>query len=253
MTRQIVFTGTVPEAEQIAALIPDMVAGTAADSYGVVRGIQLRAGVALLSEVQRAFLTKSRGGTGSDGIKWAPLAPQTIANRRTTRQERRALGIRKGWRRPSLDAIQDLRWRQIFARNYRLGLLDLPPAEAKRRAAAIAWATLKREGAKTLLEKLGSRQVDILRDTGLLFKSLSPGVDDRPSGADGQIFETPPGRVIVGTNQKPWHHKGNPAKNLPARPLWPPDGSIPQAWWPSIRRAILAGVVRAVVEAYQRG
>lgn len=48
-------------------------------------------GVRLLSEAQRAFQQKSRGGTGSDGIKWKPLAEATIAHkgRRGKRNEKR--------------------------------------------------------------------------------------------------------------------------------------------------------------------
>lgn len=38
-------------------------------------------GVSLLSNSQQAYLTKSKGGRGSDGITWAPLAPSTIAKR----------------------------------------------------------------------------------------------------------------------------------------------------------------------------
>src|SRR5437868_10069394 len=51
----------------------------------------------------------------------------------------------------------------------------------------------------------------ILRDTGLLFNSLSPGISARPN----------PGQVIVGTNdpKAAWHHRGT--TTIPARPLWP--------------------------------
>lgn len=204
----------------------------------------------MLSEVQRAFLTKSRGGVGSDGIQWPPLKPETIARRRTGPGELKELGIRKTGLRPSLSPDQDRRWRQVYARTLRAGLLYLSAGEAKSRAAAVAWATVKAEGAQTKLQLLGGRKVDMLRDTGLLFRSLSPGVDDRPSGADGQVFDTPPGRVIVGSNVKPWHHQGDPAKNLPARPLWPLDGSLPEKWRASINRAVATGVLIAIQQAF---
>ena len=58
----------------------------------------------------------------------------------------------------------------------------------------------------TLLMKYGGRQVDILRDTGLLLNSLSPGVVSAE-----QVFKVAPGTVIVGTNRK-WaycHHYGD--------------------------------------------
>lgn len=252
MAQEIVYFGTPEEARRHLFELPDILAGKTADPYGVARAVQLRCGVALLSEIQRAFITKSRGGVGSDGIKWEPLKPETIARRRTTREERRQLRISRG-RRPSLTPEQDKRWRQVFARSFRRGLIDLDRTEAKKRAAAIAWATVKAEGAKTMVQLLGGRQVDILRDTGILFRSFSPGVGDQPSEAPGQIFRTPPGAVIVGTNVKPWHHTGNPAKGLPARPFWPLDGTLPPAWMASINRAAATGVLVALRLALQGG
>jgi len=42
-------------------------------------------GVRLLSFIKQAYIQKSRGGTGDDGIVWKPLKPETILakNRRT--------------------------------------------------------------------------------------------------------------------------------------------------------------------------
>lgn len=245
MAQQVVYAGTLDEARRYLESLPAILAGKVPDPFGVARAVQLRCGVALLSEVQRAFITKSRGGVGSDGIRWVPLKPETIARRRTTREERRALGIRRG-KRPSLTPEQDRRWRQVYSRVLRRSALDMQPREARARAAAIAWATVKDEGARTKLQLLGSRQVDILRDTSALFRSFSPGVDDKPSGAEGQVFETPPGRVIVGSNVKPWHHTGDPERNLPARPFWPLDGMIPDRWRASINRAAATGVLVAI-------
>jgi hypothetical protein len=250
VSQQIVYLGSMDDARRELEALPAILAGRVPDPMGVARAVQLRCGVALLSEIQRAFITKSRGGVGSDGIKWAPLKPETIARRRTTAGELRQLGIRRRGSRPSLTAAQDLRWRQVFGRVFRRASLDMDERAAKGVAAAIAWQTVKTEGAKTKLELLGGRQVDILRDTGVLFRSLSPGVDDKPSGADGQVFETPAGRVIVGTNVKPWHHTGNPETGLPARPLWPTDGSIPERWRGSINRAAATGVLMAIRMAF---
>lgn len=239
MAGTVHYRGTRPEAEEAARQLGAMLAGTVPDPQGFARGIQLRAGVALLSEVQRDFLVKSRGGTGRDGIKWAPLKPETIARRRTTRAERKGLGIGKG-RRPSLSPAQDARWRAIYRRTLQAALVDLAPKEAKARAAAIAWATLKKEGAKTKLELLGSRVVDIGRDTGRMLRSLTPGVEDRPAKEAEQVFEVEPGAVIVGSNV-PYFGRFNEA-----RPVWPADGSIPAAWWPGIDRAILSGYAEAL-------
>jgi hypothetical protein len=247
------FRGTREDLLAVIRDIPRVLAGDAPDSYGIARRLQLRVGVAVLSQVQQDFLRKSRGGSGRDGIVWPPLKPATIAQRRTTAGERRELGIRPGRSRPSLSDSDDAKWRAIFRRNMqRLREDGVDEAAAKAQAASAAWAILKASGAETMFDKLSKRKVDILRDTGELYRSLSPGVEDQPSGAEGQIFRMPTGRVIVGTNKKTWHHRGIPGR-LPARPLWPVDGTIPAAWWPAIRRAGMRGLQQAIGEILRQG
>lgn len=244
----VTFQGSRADLLALLRQLPRILAGTEADPYGVAQALQLRLGVALLSKIQQSFVAKSRGGTGEDGIRWPPLKRETIAQRRTTRAERKALGITGRRERGLLTPAQNERWRKLFAtrKDWLQAKFGLGAREAAARAAQIAWATLKAEGAKTKLEVLGGRQVDTLRDTGELFRSFSPGVEDRPSRAEGQIFEVPPGQVIVGTNKKPWHHKGIPGR-LPARPFWPLDGVLPGVWWDHLLRVYQRGLLRALV------
>lgn len=244
----VMFAGGREELEATIRLLPQIVAGRVPDPLGIAKRVQLRVGVALLSQVQQDFVRKSRGETGKDGIKWKPLKRETIAQRRTSTAELKRLGITGKRIRGLLTPNEDERWRKIFARTLaRLREDGVPESAAKVRAGQAAWAALKAEGAKTKLDILGGRKVDILRDTGELFRSFSPGVEDQPSNADGQIFQVPTGRVIVGTNKKPWHHAGIPGR-LPARPFWPPDGSIPDAWWPPIQRAAVRGMQQVLAE-----
>lgn len=245
------FTGTREQLRKLLSQLPAALAG-ADDPYGIARGIQLRGGIALLSKIQQAFIVKSRGGTGDDGIKWPPLKRSTIAQRRTTGTERKALGIGGTRVRGLLTPAQDRRWRQIFGSRLAKLRLVMSDGAAKAKAAQIAWAILKSEGAQTKLQVLGGRQVDILRDTGELFRSLTPGVEDQPSGADGQVFRVPPGRVIVGSNKKPWHHAGIPGK-LPTRPLWPLDGRLPAAWQQAVADAMRRGIGVAILLLLDRG
>ena len=249
----IYFEGTREELMQLLRTFPAVVSGAAPDTLGIAKGIQLRVGVALLSKVQQAFIVKSRGGVGEDGIQWPALQRSTIAQRRTTGQELKSLGVTGKRTRGLLTPAQDKRWRALFAttKNRLMAKFGLSSQAASARAASIAWATLKSEGAQTKLEVLGNRKVDTLRDTGELFRSLSPGVEDRPSGAEGQVFQVQPGRVIVGTNKKPWHHRGVPGK-LPARHLWPPDGNLPPNWWEAILAAGQRGCVRGLVLLLER-
>lgn len=64
-------------------------------------------GIRVLSLAQEAFQEKSRGGTGSDGIKWAPLKPETIKrkNRRGKRNAKRKT-TKGGKKRPTAGSSQ---------------------------------------------------------------------------------------------------------------------------------------------------
>jgi hypothetical protein len=240
------FRGSRDDLVRVLRQIPAALAG-GPDPFGIARDIQLRCGVALLSQIQQDFITKSRGGTGRDGIKWAPLLRSTVAQRRTTGQERKSLGISGKRTRGLLTPAQDKRWRAIFASRVAKLRLMMSDGEAKARAAQIAWTILKSEGAVTKLQVLGGRQVDIGRDTSRMFRSLSPGVEDRPSGESEQVFEVPPGAVIVGSNV-PYF----PAFNK-RRPVWPADGQLPPAWADAVAIAMRAGITRAVALIVERG
>jgi len=253
----VVYHGTRKGLESLMKELSEIFAGRASDTYGVLTGYQHRLSNALLSQVQQDFITKSRGGTGRDGIKWAPLKPETIAySRRITKKEFKDAGVKRG-ERGVLTPEENRRWKSIYSKNLsRLQIQEhLSHREAKAIAAKIAWSVLKSQGAKTIIGLFGSRKVDILRDTGLLFRSLSPGlVADQPSTEEGQIRRFQPGEIIVGTNVKPWHHPGIPNK-LPSRPFWPLDGSIPDAWWAAIQDAALRGLeiaAKQVVEGNPR-
>ena len=250
------YRGTPDDVRRLLRLLPAMLSGKAADPYAVVRGIQFRVANVVLSKIQQSFLVKSRGGT-ADGIQWPPLKPSTIAQRAVSKADRKRGGVsERDWKqreRGLLTPEQNMLWRKKFAKSLAWLRLDMSEGAARARAAQIAWKYVKQElGAKTRLQVFGSRVVDSLRDTGELFRSLSAGVDDQLSGAEGQIVRVPTGAIIVGTNVKPWHHAGIPGK-LPARPLWPLSGDIPDSWWPAINKAVLRGVQAAIKIVLERG
>ena len=220
LTRQFVsaLTGRVPNWQQL------------------VHGVNLRMSTALLSQIQQDFVTKARGGTGKDGIKWQPLKKETIANRRPA--PRKKLGERP---RGLLTEAEDARWRRIFAQTkaWLIAKHGLDDAEAAGRAAQTAWNKLKASGAKTKLEVYGNRQVEILRDTDLTLLSLSPGVT-----SPDQVLRLTPGTVIVGTNRNTWHHRGN--RRLPQRRFWPDPKSAPAGYWNPLVLACRRGIVEAL-------
>lgn len=191
-----------------------------------------RCGLTALGRIKRAFIVKSRGGTDEAGERWKPLSPKTIAYSRRHPGVPRAAD--RAASRPSwmLSASQNERWWDL----YRQGLAIFKGDKAS--AARRAWSISKGEGAVTLLDKYGKTQVDILRDTGLLLNSLSPGVVSAE-----QVFRVGLGEVIVGTNRKgaAAHHEGR--GHTPQRRLWPHPNNWPANWWLDIAEQARAGLV----------
>lgn len=253
---------------RMVAMLPLMFSGRAPDSLGIVQGFKLRLAVAFLSKVKEAFIEKSRGGADETGDSWPPLSRKYLAyQRRFGPGEKAALkkgaGLGKanqhapGGKDGLLTAAQVKEWNRIFARNMRWLEKRYPEEQAKSQAAKIAWTTLKRQGAKTKLDVFGSRQVDILRDTGVLFNSLSPGLLNQ-SGAnasyappEGQIVETGPGDLIVGTNVRyaAAHQYG---VRVPQRRILPDASRIPASWLEDFAEQATEGFAAAVFEFARR-
>jgi hypothetical protein len=196
-----------------------------------VEAMLMRMGLALLGRIKRAFVAKARGGTDEAGDSWQPLSPRTVAYSRRGRSK----AEKKRAARPSqaLTAQQQEWWWRVYRRALAAFRGD------KGHAAAQAWWVLKKLGATTLLEKYGGRRVEILRDTGLLLNSLSPGY-----GGPEQVLRTGRGEVVVGTNRKgaAAHHEGVPGR-LPQRRLWPEPSRWPASWWRDILEAARGGLI----------
>lgn len=184
----VTYRGSARDLRRALRLIPPLLAGRAADPQRLAQAVQLRLGVRLLSLVQADFVTKSRGGTGKDGVTWAKLSPKTIAAR-----ERKA----------------------------------------------------KKGGKKAKSARFAGRY-DVLRDTGKLLRSLTPGVEDRPARAEGQVLRPGRGDVIVGTNVPYAAAHQNGTKHTPARQILPPPGRLPPAYEQPLLDAALRGVVRII-------
>jgi hypothetical protein len=256
--QRVVFHGTRAELKALTYRLGAILAGREADTLGVARGFLLSLGVAALSDIKDAFVTKARGGTDEMGIKWPPLSKEYLAyGRRFGRGEKvkltRAAGLdlklnrfAPGGDKGLLTKDQLIRWRKIFASLVpRFYMSTGNIAFAKTRAAQIAWATLKKEGAKTKLEVFGSRPAEILRDTGILLNSLSPGIVggtpgpsasyEKPGlpGGEDQIFELGRGQVAVGTTVAYAGAHNKPIKATVPRRQFLPDNAeqVPEVWW----------------------
>jgi phage gpG-like protein len=217
---------TSDEVRRALAALPAAACGGAARD-----GILLRVGTALLGRIKAAFVAKARGGADDAGEQWEPLDPSTVAYGRAgrTRAERQRAG------RPSqaLTTRQQERWWEVYRR-------QLARFEGnKGRAAAVAWLVLKGEGATTLFDKYAGRHVEVLRDTGVLFNSLSAGVEG--------------GAAAVGTNvpYAKYHHRGVPGR-LPQRRLWPESRRWPESWWRDLREQANQGLLDLAIQILRR-
>lgn len=238
---EVIVRASRPQVLRAIRYLP-IVAAHGASARSAAYALMTRMGIACLGRIRKAFLDKARGGSDETGLRWKPLSPKTIAySRRHPRVPGKNVRARfaPSW---MLTSRQRTRWSQLYSRYLVAFKGD------KHHAAAAAWRVLKSEGAQTLIGTYGNTQVEILRDTGLLFNSLSPGVQItpgmiRPPRKANQIFRVGPGQVIIGTSRK-WasvHHRGN--AHVPQRRLWPEPARWPTSWWTDILEQSQQGVI----------
>jgi hypothetical protein len=236
----ITVRATRAEVRQAIAKLPQAARG----QHGcgdLSRAMVTAIGMAALGCIRTAFVAKARGGTDEAGERWQPLSLKTIAY---SRRGGRSGAERNRPNRPSqaLTSKQQDRWWGVYRRSLARFKGD------KSRAAKTAWFILKGEGATTLLEKYGHRQVEILRDTGLLLNSLSPGAE-----SEEQVFRPQPGEITLGTNRvgASQHHSGVPGR-LPQRRLWPKPSNWPSNWWADLTDQARDGIVEIAQFLVQR-
>lgn len=225
------FKGNRQQLVSLAYELKDAIVGRSSKvSADVVEGFFVAIGFGALTDIHDAFKVKASGGTDDMGIKWPPLKPETIANRRFGPGEKAALNRQAKMKVASEKHKQDKHYAELLKRLSK----SLPLAEAKTQAKAIAYKPIKPQ---TKVQKYGHRHVEMLRDTGVLFNSLSPGRmasggNRRPQPE--QVFELNAGSVIVGSTVQyaAAHQYGVRERNLPPRPFLPVDeNQIPDQWW----------------------
>jgi len=247
-----------------------MLAGRAQDNDQIARGFMLAIGFAALSSIREAYIEKARGGTDAMGIKWKPLKPATIANRKGPGDTRARISVSDtaGQRLAKTSQAQLVRDRERIrkreTKNALPGfLLSLPRAEALRRARIVGGIKATAETGKTKVQTKGTREHQILVDIGTLFNSTGPGLlrgasYQKPTdrGGEQQIMLTFPGELIVGTNvpYASTHQRGDASRNIPARPFLPGDQyPVPQIWWDRWLRAANKSLVVAIEILFRRG
>jgi phage gpG-like protein len=265
----IEFRGSRADLLQKVRFLVRVLAGREHDPLGLQRELLIPVSFSLLANVRDAYVTKARGGTDAMGVSWPPLSKKYLAyGRRFGKGEqaalKRAAGLGAGHHhRGLLTAAQNKRWKAIYARCLARFLLSMPEREAKGRAAQAAWAVLKREGAKTKLEVFGNRQAEILRDTGQLLNSLTPGVwhgggsysPPAAKGGENQVLRVEGGSAVVGTNDPKAadHNQGRPERGLPRRQILPDDDSqIPESWREDMLDAARIAMTEIIAKGLRR-
>ena len=251
---------------QVLRQLPAACEGNVPIAQAAAHELMVRVGMVALGRIRKAFVEKSRGGTDDCGESWLPLKKETVAYSRRHPGVPRSTGRAQSSPSWMLTDKQRKRWWALYR-----SFSGMAPAGAgyhargasRGWAAARAWLALRVEfggSVRTLMSEYGDTQVDILRDTGLLLNSLSPGVEKTPGGGAAsmphvphQVFRVGKGEVIVGTNRK-WataHHYGIPGR-LPQRRLWAEPSKWPRAWWEDMVTTARDGLIEIALFILQR-
>lgn len=221
-----------PEVLAFLRSLPAVLAGNAPDAHGLAAGFKARLAFTWIGLVKEAFEVKGRGGTGSDGITWAPLKPATIKAKAT-----------KG-----MTASQKSKWSEDYRAAFRGAAGQMSEPEARQKAETAA----TRAHEKRVGRQVESGSYQILVDTGVLRQSLTVGTLNEgradahysPPNQDQFYDNSKPGEVSIGTttDYAKYHHHGT--KHIPARPFWPEQ--LPQAWEEELLRQAQLGIQRIV-------
>jgi hypothetical protein len=253
--------------------LPGLLSGREPDPTGEVQAIQTRLGVQALSLIKEAFIQKSRGGTDEAGDRWEPLRGTTLALRMrnfspTAARVNKLADIlsksedsRKAQVRVQFERLRRTLFREgagkVASRNALRILEAMRPNISQgryKRLRNVLTADLSKPASRKRLWGLAftGAFAEILRDSGVLLNSLSPGVNGA-SGDPGQVFRLEPGAVIVGTNvpYAVYHHSDEPRKLkkngevfLPQRRLWPRQ--LPRRWQELLAKQAADGSSRLV-------
>lgn len=257
MDNVVVKRGTKTHAKHVVNLYVRQLTGQTADTNGHARSVFYAVGIAALQDVIEAFQVKMAGGTDEGGVSWPPLSPAYLAyGRRFGPGEKASSAVSSGVMNPQ----QMARYNALLAEKIAHLSARVDVERARKLAADRAWETIRKEERISKIAAYGNRIVDILRDTGKLFNSLTPGylsgTEYHPTsldGADQQVFVALADGIVIGTNL-PYaaaHNYGYPEGNIPKREFLPKDP--PSVWldrWAEIAiQAIGQGLQASLAEA----
>lgn len=242
--------------------LPVMASGRSSAAQESARGLALRLGVVTMSFLKEAFIVKSRGGTDAAGEQWAPLSPYTIRKRLEKGSLRKRDLPRKA--RRALDRFQKAKdeYTKAVARlggfkKAKRSTIDKAKSKVDRLEKKLAKYTAKLDKARAALDT-AIANIEILRDTGRMFNSLSPGESGELN--DDGVLRVNPGEIVFGTNVEyaAEHMEGRPVATakgppMPARPLWPEPKKWPAQWWDQLSQAAADGLIDVAVSVLTGG
>ena len=252
---QVLYTGESSALRAKLLRLGPILSGKEPDIGGIGEQVSTALGMWFLAEIRIDYIRKSDGVQGEIGGTWKPLSRMTIENRR---QGHKFLAAEKAFN--EREAIVRAEQQRIFERL----AMSIPKNEAMARSKVLAEEYATQKTRTTYVESRSAMKIQILRDTGVLLNSLSPGqvtsdgryVVQVVPGSDKQIFEPVAGKVTVGTNvaYAADHQDGVPSRRLPARPFFPRKGEqIPERWWERAHDAVNMALEAALKRWLQSG
>lgn len=243
----VTFKGTTRELKSLLHSLPALISGKKPDTQGIGRMFKHAVAYYLFEQIEHAFVEKSWGGTDNLGYKWKPLKKSTIAYRPIGPGDVRKYRLPRNRTRGLLTPVQNRTWKQTFYRMYKKLSQRLTDTNAKILAAKIAWAKVKAGGARTKLEVLGNRKVQILVVTKRLFESVqagsySSGTYTPPSE---QLFQSGRGEIRIGS-KVPYFAKQNKARTI----IPPPSRIGP--WLKAAVRAAVTDITPQITRLVSR-
>lgn len=248
--------------------VPAALAGKVSERADIARAVSARIGNTLLADVKLDFERKAQGMIGEDGNQWAPNTPRTVIrkllkNKKTLNQKNEtgeAFRQRmEEYKKRVREATKKLRSTYVTSSD---PTIRRNQEALLRKAVATAVGyyphEIREEEGDKFKDVLPFSLTQILRDVGLLFNSLSAGVEEHPySGPDSQyqVFKPVPGSIAVGTNliYAATHQHGDPTRHIPARPFLPEDGKpLPKEWMLDIIDVLIQAVVELIIEGGKR-
>jgi len=208
--------------KRVFASIGGYITGELKDIHGIGRVFWTSLTVELFTLIHKSYKARSEGGADDLGNTFKPLARSTIAQRPIGTKQLSQFGLTKKQsgtsfkdrKRGLLSPEEDAEWRRKYSSVLSQLMLKINYSQAQVIAAKIAWAHVKKMGARTRLDVLGDRNVLIMRITDRIFDSLEPSINSnrgyRPK--KNQLYKQTGNKLEIGTlvEYAKYHNKSRP-------------------------------------------